>query len=77
MKPTGIDFPGIHIEQCGSGIHNWVNLPNLVYDGGNRPREQKKNLEAAQDDYDAAVALGMVMDSTNYPYQQIQIDLQA
>jgi len=64
------DFPGIHIEQCGSGIHNWVNLPNLVF-GGNRPREQK-NLEAAKADYDAAVALGMVMDSTNYPYQHIK-----
>ena len=64
------DFPGIHIEQCGSGIHNWVNLPNLVF-GGNRPREQK-NLEAAKADYDAAVALGMVMDSTNYPDQPIK-----
>ena len=64
------DFPGIHIEQCGSGIHNWVNLPNLVF-GGNRPREQK-NLEAAKADYDAAVALGMVMDSPNYPYQHIK-----
>ena len=64
------DFPGIHIEQCGSGIHNWVNLPNLVF-GGNRPREQK-NLEAAKADYDAAVALGMVMDSPNYPDQQIK-----
>ena len=64
------DFPGIHIEQCGSGIHNWVNLPNLVF-GGNRPREQK-NLRAAKADYDAAVALGMVMDSTNYPYQHIK-----
>ena len=64
------DFPGIHIEQCGSGIHNWVNLPNLVF-GGNRPREQK-NLEAAKADYDAAVALGMVMDSPNYPYQPIK-----
>ena len=64
------DFPGIHIEQCGSGIHNWVNLPNLVF-GGNRPREQK-NLEAAKADYDTAVALGMVMDSTNYPYQHIK-----
>ena len=63
-------FPGIHIEQCGSGIHNWVNLPNLVF-GGNRPREQK-NLEAAKADYDAAVALGMVMDSTNYPDQPIK-----
>ncbi len=64
------DFPGIHIEQCGSGIHNWVNLPNLVF-GGNRPREQK-NLEAAKADYDAAVALGMVMDSPNYPSQHIK-----
>ena len=64
------DFPGIHIEQCGSGIHNWVNLPNLVF-GENRPREQK-NLEAAKADYDAAVALGMVMDSPNYPYQPIK-----
>ena len=64
------DFPGIHIEQCGRGIHNWVNLPNLVF-GGNRPREQK-NLEAAKADYDTAVALGMVMDSTNYPYQHIK-----
>ena len=64
------DFPGIHIEQCGSGIHNWVNLPNLVF-GGNRSREQK-NLEAAKADYDTAVALGMVMDSTNYPYQHIK-----
>ena len=64
------DFPGIHIEQCGSGIHNWVNLPNLVF-GGNRPREQK-NLEAAKEDYDTAVALGMVMDSPNYPYQPIK-----
>ena len=63
-------FPGIHIEQCGSGIHNWVNLPNLVF-GGNRPREQK-NLEAAKEDYDTAVALGMVMDSPNYPYQPIK-----
>ena len=63
-------FPGIHIEQCGSGIHNWVNLPNLVFNG-NRPREQK-NLEAAKADYDTAVALGMVMDSTNYPYQHIK-----
>ena len=63
-------FPGIHIEQCGSGIHNWVNLPNLVF-GGNRPREQK-NLEAAKADYDTAVALGMVMDSPNYPYQHIK-----
>ena len=64
------DFPGIHIEQCGSGIHNWVNLPNLVF-GGNRPREQK-NLEAAKADYDAAVALGMVMNSPNYPDQPIK-----
>ena len=64
------DFPGIHIEQCGSGIHNWVNLPNLVF-GGNRPREQK-NLRAAKEDYDTAVALGMVMDSPNYPYQPIK-----
>lgn len=63
-------FPGIHIEQCGSGIHNWVNLPNLVF-GGNRPREQK-NLRAAKEDYDTAVALGMVMDSPNYPYQPIK-----
>ena len=63
-------FPGIHIEQCGSGIHNWVNLPNLVFNG-NQPREQR-NLRAAKDDYDAAVALGMVMDSPNYPDQQIK-----
>ena len=64
------DFPGIHIEQCGSGIHNWVNLPNLVFNG-NQPREQR-NLRAAKDDYDAAVALGMVMNSPNYPDQQIK-----
>ena len=64
------DFPGIHIEQCGSGIHNWVNLPNLVF-RGDQPREQK-NLEAAKEDYDTAVALGMVMDSPNYPYQPIK-----
>ncbi len=63
-------FPGIHIEQCGSGIHNWVNLPNLVFNG-NQPREQR-NLRAAKDDYDAAVALGMVMNSPNYPDQQIK-----
>ena len=63
-------FPGIHIEQCGSGIHNWVNLPNLVFNG-NQPREQR-NLRAAKDDYDAAVALGMVMNSPNYPNQQIK-----
>lgn len=62
--------PGIHIEQCGSGIHNWVNLPNLVFNG-NQPREQR-NLRAAKDDYDAAVALGMVMNSPNYPDQQIK-----
>ena len=61
---------GLHIEQCGTGIHNWVNLPNLVF-GGNRPREQK-NLEAAKRDYDTAVALGMVMNSPNYPYQPIK-----
>ena len=64
------DFPGIHIEQCGSGIHNWVNLPNLVF-GGDQPREQR-NLRAAKEDYDTAVALGMVMDSPNYPDQQIK-----
>ena len=64
------DFPGIHIEQCGSGIHNWVNLPNLVF-RGDQPREQR-NLRAAKEDYDTAVALGMVMDSTNYPYQHIK-----
>ena len=64
------DFPGIHIEQRGSGIHNWVNLPNLVFNG-NQPREQR-NLRAAKDDYDTAVALGMVMDSPNYPDQQIK-----
>ena len=64
------DFPGIHIEQCGSGIHNWVNLPNLVFIG-DQPREQR-NLEAAKADYDTAVALGMVMDSPNYPYQHIK-----
>ena len=64
------DFPGIHIEQCGSGIHNWVNLPNLVF-RGDQPREQR-NLRAAKDDYDAAVALGMVMNSPNYPDQQIK-----
>ena len=64
------DFPGIHIEQCGSGIHNWVNLPNLVF-RGDQPREQR-NLEAAKADYDTAVALGMVMDSPNYPYQPIK-----
>ena len=55
---------GLHIEQCGNGIHNWVNLPNLVF-GGNRPREQM-NLLAAKKDYDTAVALGMVMDSPNH-----------
>ena len=64
------DFPGIHIEQCGSGIHNWVNLPNLVF-RGDQPREQR-NLEAAKADYDTAVALGMVMNSPNYPDQQIK-----
>ncbi len=64
------DFPGIHIEQCGSGIHNWVNLPNLVF-RGDQPREQR-NLRAAKEDYDTAVALGMVMDSPNYPYQPIK-----
>ena len=64
------DFPGIHIEQCGSGIHNWVNLPNLVFNG-NQHREQR-NLRAAKDDYDAAVALGMVMNSPNYPDQLIK-----
>ena len=64
------DFPGIHIEQCGSGIHNWVNLPNLVF-RGDQPREQG-NLRAAKEDYDTAVALGMVMDSPNYPYQHIK-----
>ena len=64
------DFPGIHIEQRGSGIHNWVNLPNLVFNG-NQPREQR-NLRAAKDDYDAAVALGMVMNSPNYPDQPIK-----
>ena len=64
------DFPGIHIEQRESGIHNWVNLPNLVFNG-NQPREQR-NLRAAKDDYDAAVALGMVMDSPNYPDQPIK-----
>lgn len=64
------DFPGIHIEQRESGIHNWVNLPNLVFNG-NQPREQR-NLRAAKDDYDAAVALGMVMNSPNYPDQQIK-----
>ena len=64
------DFPGIHIEQCGSGIHNWVNLPNLGFNG-NQPREQR-NLRAAKDDYDAAVELGMVMNSPNYPDQQIK-----
>ena len=63
-------FPGIHIEQCGSGIHNWVNLPNLVFKG-DQHREQQ-NLEAARKDYDTAVALGMVMDSPNYPDQQIK-----
>ena len=65
---------GLHIEQCGTGIHNWVNLPNLVF-GGNRPREQK-NLEAAKRDYDTAVALGMVMNSPNHNQnrdQQIRI----
>ncbi len=55
---------GLHVEQRGQGIHNWVNLPNLVF-GGNRPREQK-NLEAAKRDYDTAVDLGMVMDSPNH-----------
>ena len=64
------DFPGIHIEQCGSGIHNWVNLPNLVF-RGDQHREQQ-NLEAAKADYDAAVALGMVMNSPNYPDQPIK-----
>ena len=64
------DFPGIHIEQRGSGIHNWVNLPNLVFNG-DQHREQQ-NLGAAKADYDAAVALGMVMDSPNYPGQQIK-----
>ena len=64
------DFPGIHIEQRESGIHNWVNLPNLVFNG-NQPREQR-NLRAAKDDYDAAVALGMVMNSPNYPDQPIK-----
>ena len=63
-------FPGIHIEQCGSGIHNWVNLPNLVFKG-DQHREQQ-NLKAARKDYDTAVALGMVMDSPNYPDQQIK-----
>ena len=64
------DFPGIHIEQGIDGIHNWVNLPNLVF-GGDQPREQQ-NLRAAKADYDTAVALGMVMDSSNYPGQQIK-----
>ena len=65
--------PGIHIEQCGSGIHNWVNLPNLLYDvTGPLGEREESNLKAAQDDYDAAVALGMVMDSPNYPGQQIK-----
>ena len=62
---------GLHIEQCGQGVHNWVNLPNLVF-GGNKLREQE-NLSAAKADYDAAVALGMVKDSPNYPRQQMQI----
>ena len=65
--------PGIHIEQCGSGIHNWVNLPNLLYDvTGPLGEREESNLKAAKDDYDAAVALGMVMDSPNYPDQQIK-----
>ena len=65
--------PGIHIEQCGSGIHNWVNLPNLLYDvTGPLGEREESNLKAAQDDYDAAVALGMVMVSPNYPGQQIK-----
>ena len=65
--------PGIHIEQCGSGIHNWVNLPNLLYDvTGPLGEREESNLKAAQDDYDVAVALGMVMDSPNYPGQQIK-----
>ena len=63
-------FPGIHIEQCGSGIHNWVNLPNLVF-GGDQHREQQ-NLSVAKADYDVAVDLGMVMNSPNYPGQQIK-----
>ena len=62
--------PGIHIEQCGNGIHNWVNLPNLLYSvTGQR---EGSNLKAAKDDYDAAFALGMVMDSPNYPSQHIK-----
>ena len=66
-------FPGIHIEQCGSGIHNWVNLPNLLYDAtGPLGEREESNLEAAKDDYDVAVALGMVMDSPNYPDQPIK-----
>ena len=65
--------PGIHIEQCGNGIHNWVNLPNLLYDvTGQLGEREESNLKAAKDDYDAAVALGMVMDSPNYPGQQIK-----
>ncbi len=55
---------GLHIEQCGNGIHNWANLPNLVF-GGNWHREQQ-NLEAAKRDYDTAVDLGMVMNSPNH-----------
>lgn len=35
------DFPGIHIEQCGSGIHNWVNLPNLVFRGESAQRAEE------------------------------------
>ena len=62
---------GLHIEQCGQGVHNWVNLPNLVF-GGDQHREQQ-NLREAKADYDAAVALGMVMDSPNYPNQHMQI----
>lgn len=62
---------GLHIEQCGQGAHNWVNLPNLVF-GGDQYREQQ-NLREAKADYDAAVALGMVMDSPNYPNQHMQI----
>ena len=60
--------PGIHIEQCGNGIHNWVNLPNLLYGvTGPLGEREESNLKAARDDYDAAVALGMVIDSPNYP----------
>ena len=59
--------PGIHIEQCGNGIHNWVNLPNLLYGvTGPLGEREESNLKAARDDYDAAVALGMVIDSPNY-----------